>query len=116
MKHTVSLKKNYEFGRVYKKAKFHAGKYMVLYVLKNNLNCNRLGITASRKFGKSVKRNRVRRLIKENYRHIEESIKPGYDLVIIARKTDGIPNYIEIKKEMKFLFKKLKMIMSNDEE
>ena len=65
MKHTVSLKKNYEFGRVYKRGKFYAGKFLVLYVLKNKLNYNRLGITASKKFGKSTKRNRVRRLIKK---------------------------------------------------
>lgn len=111
MKHTVSLKKNYEFRRVYKKAKFRAGKYIVLYILKNNLDYNRLGITASKKFGKSVKRNRVRRLIKENYRQIGKCIKMGYDLVIVARKTDGIPSYMEIKKEMNFLFRKLNIII-----
>lgn len=111
MKHTVSLKKNYEFGRVYKKGKFHAGKYLVLYVLKNKFDYIRLGITATRKFGKSTKRNRVRRLIRENYRQMEEKIKPGYDLVIVARKTDEMPDYMEIKKEMKFLFKKLNIII-----
>ena len=111
MKHTVSLKKNYEFGRVYKRGKFHAGKFLVLYVLKNKFDYNRLGITASRKFGKSTKRNRVRRVIKENYRHMEENIKSGYDLVIVARKTDIIADYMEIKKEVKFLFKKLNMII-----
>ncbi|MDQ2086014.1 ribonuclease P protein component [Herbivorax sp. ANBcel31] len=110
MKHTISLKNNYEFRRVYRKARFYAGQFMVLYVLKNKHNYNRLGITASRKFGKSIKRNRVRRLIKENYRQIEENIKIGYDLVVIARKTDKVPEYIEIKKEMKFLFKKLNMV------
>ena len=111
MKHTVSLKKNYECGRVYRRGKFHAGKFLVLYVLKNKLDYNRLGITASRKFGKSTKRNRIRRLIKENYRQMEEMIKPGYDLVIVARKTGELPSYLEVKKEMKFLLKKLNMMV-----
>ncbi|TYQ14752.1 UNVERIFIED_CONTAM: ribonuclease P protein component [Acetivibrio alkalicellulosi] len=111
MKHTVSLKKNYEFLKVYKKAKFFAGQLMVLYVIKNKYNYNRLGITTSKKFGKSIKRNRVRRLIKENYRKKEDIIKNGYDIVIVARKTDATPEFLEIKKELTFLLKKLNMII-----
>jgi len=57
MKNTVPLKKNSEFLRLYKKGKFFAGKNIVLYVMKNDLGINRLGITVGKKFGKSVKRN-----------------------------------------------------------
>ena len=64
MKKTVSIKSNREFVRVYKKGKFFAGKYIVLYVLQNGLKINRIGITASKKIGKSVKRNRIKRLIR----------------------------------------------------
>jgi len=57
-----------------------------LYVMKNDLGINRLGITVGKKFGKSVKRNRMKRLIRENYRLYEEFVKKGYDLVFVARK------------------------------
>ncbi len=107
MKKTVPITRNYEFLRIYKKGKFYVGKYIVLYILKNRLNINRLGITASRKFGKSVKRNRIRRLIKENYRHYEDFISSGYDYVFVARQKDEMADFNNIKKEMKFLFKKL---------
>lgn len=107
MNKTVPITKNYEFMRVYKRGKFFVGKNMVLYVFPNKFEINRLGITVSRKFGKSVKRNRIRRLIRENYRLYEEYIKTGFDCVIVARQNDYMPEYDEIKKEMKFLLKKL---------
>ncbi|MCX8029928.1 MAG: ribonuclease P protein component, partial [Brevinematales bacterium] len=64
-------------------------------------------ITTSKKVGKSVKRNRIRRLIRENYRLFEDFIRPGYDLVFVSRVTEELPGFTEIRKEMKFLFKKL---------
>lgn len=110
MKKTVPLKKNYEFQRVYSRGKYYVGRFMVLYVLKNSYNINRLGITASKKVGKSVKRNRLRRLIKENYRAKENLLIKGYDMVFVGRNTNVLPSFVEIKKEMTFLFKKLDMI------
>lgn len=107
MKNTVPIKRNTEFLKLYKKGKFYVGKNIVLYVLQNRLNLNRLGITVSRKFGKAVKRNRIRRLIKENYRAYEDFIIVGYDLVFVARSSEVMPDYLNIKKEMKFLLKKL---------
>jgi ribonuclease P protein component len=107
MNKTVPITNNYEFMRVYKKGKFYVGKYIVLYVLPNKLEINRIGITASKKFGKSVKRNRIRRLIKENYRLYENFSKTGFDFVFVARSSEVMPEFISIKKEMKYLFKKL---------
>jgi ribonuclease P protein component len=110
MKKTVPLKKNYEFARIYKKGRFYAGRFIVLYVLKNNYRVNRLGIAINRKVGKSVRRNRVRRLIRECYRFYEEFLKDDLDLVFMARSTEKIPDYSEINKEMKFLLKKLEIL------
>jgi len=53
-----------------------------LYVMKNDLGINRLGITVGKKFGKSVKRNRMKRLIRENYRLYEEFVKKGMTLFL----------------------------------
>lgn len=114
MKSTVSLKKNNEFLKLYKKGRFYAGRHIVLYTLKNRLTINRLGITVSKKFGNSVKRNRIKRLIKENYRSYKNSVKTGYDMVIVARRNTQMPSYPDIKKEMKFLFKKLGIYIEKD--
>ena len=110
MRFTISLKKNYQFLRVYKRGISYAGKYLVLYCLKNNCECVRLGITTSKKVGNSVVRNRIRRLLKENYRQFEEKISVGFDIVFVVRANDNVPTYYEIKREMKYLLKRLKLM------
>ena len=57
----------------------------MLYVRRNGTNSNRLGITASKKVGGAVQRNRARRRLKEIYRTNLYRLKKGYDIVIIAR-------------------------------
>jgi ribonuclease P protein component len=107
MRSTVPIKKNYEFVRLYKNGKFYVGKFLVLYVLPNKLNNKRLGITVSKKQGKSVTRNRIRRLIRENYRLFEGYVLNGFDLVFAARTADKVPDFQDVRKEMKFLLKRL---------
>lgn len=109
MKKTVHLKKNYEFVRIYKKGKFFVGKYIVIYVLKNRFGTNRLGITVNKKVGKSVKRNRMKRLIREGYRYFEDYIPKGLDIVFVARNVETEYGFAEIQKEMKFLLKKMQV-------
>ncbi len=108
MKKTVTLKKNFEFVRIYKKGSFFPGKFIVIYILKNRFGMNRLGITANKKVGKSVKRNRAKRLIRESYRFYEDFIPSGMDIVFVARGVDMEYGLSEILKEMKFLLKKMK--------
>ena len=103
----VPIKKNKDFVKLYKRGKFYVGRLIVLYVFLNNSNINRIGVTVSKKVGNSVKRNRIRRLIKENYRSYEGFVKTGYDFVFTARKFVVMPDFYDIKKEMKFLLKKL---------
>ncbi|MDD6308166.1 MAG: ribonuclease P protein component [Clostridia bacterium] len=85
MKKTVSITKNHEFRSLYYKGGSKASGLLVVYFRKNRYGQNRLGITVSKKVGNAVVRNRVRRLIKENYRLLEMQIADGYDIVIVAR-------------------------------
>lgn len=59
---------------------------MAVYVKKTRQKTNRLGITATKKIGNAVERNRARRVIKEAYRLLEDELPVGYDFVIVARK------------------------------
>ena len=104
---TQTIKKNSDFLRVYKKGRFYVGKFIVLYILANNLNVNRLGIAVSKKIGKSVRRNRIRRLIRESYRALECSLKDGLDFIIVARASEEMPEFSDVKKELRFLMKRL---------
>lgn len=106
MKLTQSLKKNFQFRYVYNRGKSLANKYLVMYFIKNNQTYNRLGISVSKKVGKSVIRSRVTRLIRENYRLVEKNLKLGFDIVIIARVSAKEANYYEISKSLYHLLKK----------
>ena len=114
MKKIESLKHGYHFRRAYKRGNFAVTRNLVVYVHKNNLDTNRLGVTIKKAIGKSVLRNRLKRLIKENYRFLEPDLKKGYDFVIVVRKNEKISTFVDIKKSMKYMFKKLN-ILKRDE-
>ncbi len=112
----ITLKKNSEFMRVFKNGRYAAGKYMSIHALPNGTGGNRLGISVNRKIGKSVRRNRVRRIMRENYRQLDGDLIRGYDLVMVARSGggDALPDYHDIHREAVYLFKKLRLL--NQEE
>jgi ribonuclease P protein component len=80
-----TLKKNSDFRRLYAKGKSAATPYLVVYCRKNRLERNRAGYTVSTKLGHAVVRNRVRRRLREIVRLNRAAVKPGYDLVLVAR-------------------------------
>ena len=95
MKYSESLKKNRDFQNVYKKGKSYANRYLVMYVLKNDTERNRLGISVSKKVGNSVIRHHLTRLIREGYRLQEDMFNSGLDIVVIARSTARNISYHE---------------------
>jgi ribonuclease P protein component len=97
---TESIKKNIDFKKVYKRGRSNVGRYLVVYLMKNRTSENRLGITVSKKVGNAVIRNRVRRLIKETFRKYEDTLSPGYDIVIVARVASNSANYKQIDKNL----------------
>jgi ribonuclease P protein component len=116
MIHTLSIKSNGEFSLVYRKGKYYVGRSLILYVLKNrDEKHNFIGITASKKVGKSVRRNRLKRLVRENYRLYESSLCIGYYMVFVLRSVDREPSFRSFEKEMRFLFKRAGVLALNEE-
>ena len=105
MRFSDSLKKNDDFKNVYKKGKSYANKYLVMYVLKNNKEVNRIGISVSRKVGNSVVRHRVTRLVRESYRLHENIFNSGLDIVVIGRNNAKSASYAEIESALLHLGK-----------
>lgn len=97
MKFSESLKKNRDFQVVYRQGKSYANKYLVMYVLENQSDKNRIGISVSKKVGNSVVRHHLTRLIRESYRLSEEHFQNGYDIVIIARASAKEKKYQDIE-------------------
>ena len=97
MKYSESLKKNQDFQYVYRKGKSYGNKYLVMYLIENNLGKNRVGISVSKKVGNSVVRHHLTRLIRESYRLQEEQFQCGYDIVVIARVTSKDKGFHDIQ-------------------
>ncbi len=85
MLNVFTLKENRDFKRVYNRGKSYVFPDVVIYVFKNKSNNVRYGVTASKKIGKAVKRNRARRVIKAAFIPYLPQIKGGYDFVFVAR-------------------------------
>ena len=92
-----SIKNNDEFKKVYQFGKSYANKYLVMYIHKNDMNKNRLGISVSKKVGNSVVRHRIARLLRESFRLNDEKFHSGWDIVVVARMSAKGKNYREIE-------------------
>ena len=107
------VRKNSEFRIVYRRGKSFANDLLVLYIFKNKKNVsnnneiyNKIGISVSKKVGKSVVRSRSKRLIYENYRLKEQYLIKGYDFIFVARSKMKGQNYQAVSKAMDNLLKK----------
>ncbi len=76
-----------------------------MYVKKNGLSSNRLGISVSKKVGNSVVRHRITRLVRESYRLSEDQLLNGLDIVVVARVSAKGKNYSEIDSALMHLIK-----------
>lgn len=90
MKKTIMIKKNYEFKILFSKGKFYHGEFIHMYIKQTNQDINKFGIAVSKKQGKAVKRNHIKRLIRENYKNFESSIKTGTNILIVINKNKDI--------------------------
>ena len=113
MKFSDSLKKNSDFQRVYHNGCYYANRLLVMYVMKNHTNENRIGISVSKKVGNSVVRHHVTRLIREGYRLQEDVFNSGLDIVIIARGVARDAGYHEIESAILHLGGLHKILKSN---
>ena len=102
-KFSESLKKNSDFQKVYRQGKSYANRYLVMYVLENHTEGNRLGISVSKKVGNSVIRHHLTRLIRESYRLHEDMFNNGLDIVVIARGTARDVSFHQISSALKHL-------------
>ena len=106
MKKIKTLKMNYEFKNVLNRGKYYIGNQIIIYIQKNKLQYNRLGIALSSKLCNAVKRNRIKRVIREAYRKNIQGSSTSYDIVILWNKKSDIEDlsYSIIFEDMKRIF------------
>ena len=116
MRKLETLKKNYQFRNVLTKGKFFYGKQIIVYIRKNKIDRNRLGIAIHTKLAKAVKRNRLKRLIRENYRLVAKRLLPGNDIVFLWNKKIEYQeaDFFQIQKDMEKVFRKAGILIGEE--
>ncbi|MGG3841339.1 ribonuclease P protein component [Anoxybacillus kestanbolensis] len=101
MKKKYRIKKNDEFQEVFKQGTSVANRQFVIYVLdKPEQAYFRIGLSVSKKIGKAVVRNRVKRYVRQVFHEEWDRIQTGKDYVIIARVPVATMEYEEVKKSL----------------
>lgn len=110
------LRRRNDFRRVFRAGSSTANRQFVVYKLKR---CDggpvRIGISVSRKVGKAVTRNRVKRLVKEVLRQKIDCLPEGTDLVIIARSPAATMDYHQVESSLRHVMSKGKLLRQNEE-
>jgi ribonuclease P protein component len=107
-----ALTKRAQYLTVYKSGKAWVDNFIVIKALPNELEFSRYGFSVAKEIGKAVVRNRVRRLLKEIASLA--NIKPGWDIVFIARPAAATTDYHQLKKSMEKLL--LRAHLTNKDE
>jgi ribonuclease P protein component len=83
-----------DFDTVYRRGRSAAGRHLVVYAFpREGGDPARLGLSVSRKVGGAVERNRVKRVLREQFAALAPGLPPGLDVVVIARA--GVAEYLE---------------------
>ncbi len=114
MRFSVSLKQNHIFRRLYAKGNSSVGHSVVVYCRRNGLDVSRVGISVSTKLGHAVVRNKARRRLREAYRLMELQLKPGYDVVLVARSRAVTVKFAVLQQELLRQFAALGMTGETD--
>lgn len=110
MKKTKMLKKNYEFSNVFSKGTYYSGEAIEAFILNNSEENNYLGLAISSKAGRAFQRNRIKRLLRENYSYFEGNLSSGISVVFLIKKKANITDidFHIVKKDMYKIFEKSK--------
>ncbi len=111
----LTLKKSSEFQNVFKTGKWSSSDTLVTYTKKINSEINKVGVAVSKKLGKSVVRNRLKRLAREAYRKNEDKILTGFNIVIVYKNNVNIQTltFAIVEKELFKCLKKANLLKEN---
>ena len=106
MKKEYRLKRNEDFKKIIKKRISVGSKNFVIYGMKNEFSHLRVGISVSKKLGKAVIRNKIKRQVRMMAKD-EFQFNQNYDIIIIVRNNYLNSSYKENKKDLSYLYRKI---------
>ncbi len=99
MRRFPSIKKNSEYRTIYNSGSSKACGALVMYVADNDLDHNRIGISASKRIGNSVVRHTFCRKIREIFRLNNFQTVQGKDIIVVARNRAGSVSYEKLNQD-----------------
>ena len=92
-----------EFRSVMKFGKKVPSRNLIFFFKENRSQAHRLGLVVSREVGSAVYRNRIKRFVREFFRHQKNRIRGTLDMVILVRKNCTLQSYRETEEELEKL-------------
>ncbi len=125
-----AIRENHLYQKAYAAGRHAASRSVTVFVLKDRqasrlkkehpmkLKINRVGLTASKKLGGAVERNRAKRVMREAYRALEQDpgIRKGYLVVIAAREPATVLKMQDVKRDMHSCLARLEMLLPGEQE
>ena len=105
------MSKTSEFKKVFSEGRRIEGKNLIIFVLKNDYDFNRLGIIVKKEIGKAVVRNKIKRRLKETSRLLNKKLLPGYDIIVMAKNNIREASYFELYYDLEGLLYKEKLFL-----
>jgi len=109
------LRRSSDFSRAYHKGHSISDRLLVLCYIPNSLGRSRFGISVSKRIGRAVVRNRVKRRISEAIRLQLDLIAPGWDIIFIARQGTRDADYWQIESSIAGLLSRAGLYVSTKE-
>ncbi|MDP6693259.1 MAG: ribonuclease P protein component [Phycisphaerales bacterium] len=85
---TYRITKKKDFDRVYQSSHCRRTKHLSIHTIPNDLNNCRIGLSVSKKVGNAVFRNLLKRSIREAFRHLQQDLPSGYDIVVTVHSPE----------------------------
>jgi ribonuclease P protein component len=112
VKEPRSLTNRAQYTLVYRQGKVWANSLLVMKAMPNGLSLSRYGFSVTKKVGKAVQRNHLKRLLREIMRL--QSLRPGWDIVFIARSAAVNIDYHQLEMAVTKLLARAQLLESNE--
>lgn len=125
----IGICENHLYKKTYRSGAKKGSRNVSVYVLRDKdasllkkrnpmkTAVNRIGISASKKVGGAVQRNRAKRVVREAYRQIDKTcgVKKGYLIVFAVHERCTVSGMREVTEDIRYCFSKLGMLESGGE-
>jgi ribonuclease P protein component len=99
----LRLKKTREFNDVYRRGRRARGRLFLVVFLRNELPYSRIGLSVGKRIGGAVRRNKVKRMLREAFRRTRHELPSGLDLVVVAEERTAKYHYADVASELQKL-------------